>query len=68
MVGVEGHNPSGHCLIASKIVDSVPFSITSSEERPSKRQALDDNLQASNPLQESSKASLVSTRDALQNQ
>lgn len=42
-MGVEGHNPSGHCLIASNIIDYVPLS-TTSEEHPSKRQALDHNL------------------------
>ncbi|WOL05156.1 DNA polymerase alpha subunit B [Canna indica] len=27
MIGVEGHNPSGHCLIASKVVDYLPNSL-----------------------------------------
>ncbi|KAL7093886.1 hypothetical protein ACP275_11G067200 [Erythranthe tilingii] len=47
VVGIEGHNPSGHCLIASKIIDSVPSSITSTEQQPPKRQALDHVIQSS---------------------
>ncbi|KAF7147345.1 hypothetical protein RHSIM_Rhsim03G0100700 [Rhododendron simsii] len=31
VVGVEGHNPSGHCLIASKVIDYVPMSVLSDE-------------------------------------
>ncbi|WCJ38686.1 DNA polymerase alpha subunit B [Euphorbia peplus] len=42
IVGVEGQNPSGHCLIASKLIDSVPLSPNSDEElHPAKKQALD---------------------------
>jgi DNA polymerase alpha subunit B len=26
VIGVEGHNPSGHCLIASRVIDSFPVS------------------------------------------
>ncbi|KAL3501055.1 hypothetical protein ACH5RR_035504 [Cinchona calisaya] len=47
VVGVEGHNPSGHCLIASKIIDSVPLSVSSNENlHPAKKQALDQNVQS----------------------
>ncbi|KAI3467666.1 hypothetical protein Pfo_024329 [Paulownia fortunei] len=59
VVGVEGHNPSGHCLIASKIIDCVPLSVTSSEQYPLKRQALDHNLQLTNPSQDTSEVSLI---------
>ncbi|KZV39969.1 DNA polymerase alpha subunit B-like [Dorcoceras hygrometricum] len=48
VVGVEGLNPSGHCLIASKIIDYVPLSVDSSDDHPSKRQAMDQNLQMTN--------------------
>lgn len=45
MVGVEGHNPSGHCLIASKIIDRAPLSLSSNEDsHPAKRHAMDQNL------------------------
>ncbi|KAH8495457.1 hypothetical protein H0E87_018581 [Populus deltoides] len=42
IVGIEGQNPSGHCLIASKLVDSVPLSTTVAvNQHPTKKQALD---------------------------
>ena len=42
MVGIEGHNPSGHCLIASKLVDSMPFSdVNDGNLNPAKKQAFD---------------------------
>ncbi|XP_021899762.1 DNA polymerase alpha subunit B isoform X2 [Carica papaya] len=44
VVGIEGHNPSGHCLIASKLVDYVPLSITDDVDlHPAKKQAIDHN-------------------------
>lgn len=47
VVGVEGHNPSGHCLIASKLVDSVPLSATADVSLPpAKKQALDQEIQS----------------------
>ncbi|KAF7097866.1 hypothetical protein CFC21_099649 [Triticum aestivum] len=27
VVGIEGHNPSGHCFVASKLTDSIPISV-----------------------------------------
>ncbi|KAG2702656.1 hypothetical protein I3843_06G093400 [Carya illinoinensis] len=46
VVGIEGHNPSGHCLIASKLVDSIPLSVTADVNfRPTKKQALDQEIQ-----------------------
>ncbi|KAK6160354.1 hypothetical protein DH2020_003735 [Rehmannia glutinosa] len=59
VVGVEGHNPSGHCLIASRIIDCVPSSVISTEHPPSKRPALDHNLQLTNPSQHMSEVSLI---------
>ncbi|KAL3835659.1 hypothetical protein ACJIZ3_010395 [Penstemon smallii] len=59
VVGVEGHNPSGHCLIASKIIDYVPLSAISNEQHPAKRQAMDQNLQLPNPSQDMSELSLI---------
>lgn len=56
VVGVEGHNPSGHCLIASKLIDYVPLSVSENENlHPAKKPAMDQNLQltdASCALQE----------------
>ncbi|KAK9108413.1 hypothetical protein Syun_024424 [Stephania yunnanensis] len=45
VVGIEGHNPSGHCLVASKVTDSIPFLATRDVDLPpSKRQATDQDL------------------------
>ncbi|KAL0421519.1 UNVERIFIED_CONTAM: DNA polymerase alpha subunit B [Sesamum latifolium] len=59
VVGVEGHNPSGHCLIASKMIDYVTLSVISSEQHPSKRQAMDHSLQLTNHSHDTSEVSLV---------
>ncbi|CAN1313474.1 DNA polymerase alpha subunit B [Linum perenne] len=49
IVGVEGHNPSGYCLIASKLVDTVPLSANNDENlHPAKRQSLGQELQSAN--------------------
>ena len=41
MVGIEGHNPSGHCFVASKLIDSIPVSVDA--QLPSaKKQAIDN--------------------------
>ncbi|CAN4090508.1 unnamed protein product [Withania somnifera] len=49
VVGLEGHNPSGHCLIALKIVDRMPLSPSSMENLPpTKRQAMDQHLESTN--------------------
>ncbi|XP_057949506.1 uncharacterized protein LOC131144703 [Malania oleifera] len=46
VVGVEGHNPSGHCLVASKVLDSIPFSASANINfPPTKKQALDKEFQ-----------------------
>ncbi|XP_062204477.1 uncharacterized protein LOC133906549 [Phragmites australis] len=40
VVGIEGHNPSGHCFVASKLIDSIPISVDA--QLPSaKKQAVD---------------------------
>lgn len=60
MVGIEGHNPSGHCLIASKIVDCVPLSVSLNDNLPpGKKQAMDKDLHSIVPSQESRELSLV---------
>ncbi|PUZ72199.1 hypothetical protein GQ55_2G374400 [Panicum hallii var. hallii] len=41
VVGIEGHNPSGHCFVASKLIDLLPVSVDA--QLPSaKKQAVDD--------------------------
>ncbi|KAL3690758.1 hypothetical protein R1sor_004409 [Riccia sorocarpa] len=44
VVGVEGQNPSGHCLVASRIVDTIPCSASTEaserQEPASKRRVL----------------------------
>lgn len=60
-MGVEGHNPSGHCLIASNIIDHVPMSVTTEDEHPSKRLALDHEFQLSEAFLETPELSLVCT-------
>uniref|UniRef100_A0A5B7C235 DNA polymerase alpha subunit B n=1 Tax=Davidia involucrata TaxID=16924 RepID=A0A5B7C235_DAVIN len=50
VVGVEGHNPSGHCLIASKIIDYIPFSVSTDENfHPAKKQVVDQEFQSTDP-------------------
>ncbi|XP_024025731.1 DNA polymerase alpha subunit B [Morus notabilis] len=47
VVGIEGHNPSGHCLIASKFVDSIPLSdMADVDLHPTKKQALEKEIQS----------------------
>eukprot|EP01018_Ginkgo_biloba_P022864 Gb_31734 [translate_table: standard] len=45
VIGVEGHNPSGHCLVASRVVDSFPLlnplEIHDQDAPSAKRLALD---------------------------
>ncbi|CAI9293661.1 unnamed protein product [Lactuca saligna] len=44
VAGIKGHNPSGHYLIATKIVDFVPLSVPDDENIPQKkRQVMDEN-------------------------
>ena len=40
-MGIEGHNPSGRCFVASKLIDSIPVSVDA--QLPSaKKQAIDN--------------------------
>lgn len=59
MIGIEGHNPSGHCLIASKVVDSLPNSLDA-DLPPAKKLAMDKENQPSSPSDKSRLLSLVS--------
>ncbi|XP_010250838.1 PREDICTED: DNA polymerase alpha subunit B isoform X2 [Nelumbo nucifera] len=55
VVGIEGHNPSGHCFVASKVVDYMPLSISPNADlAPAKKQHLDEefNPPPSNMLEE----------------
>ncbi|GAV90433.1 DNA_pol_E_B domain-containing protein/Pol_alpha_B_N domain-containing protein [Cephalotus follicularis] len=47
VVGIEGQNPSGHCMIASKLIDSIPFSVTADKNlHPAKKVALGQQIQS----------------------
>lgn len=60
MVGIEGNNPSGHCLIASKIIDSIPLSVPADVSLHSaKRQALDKENQLTDPSSTDEELSVV---------
>ncbi|KAL6544854.1 hypothetical protein OROMI_023716 [Orobanche minor] len=42
VIGIRGHNTSGHCLMVSEIIDHVPLSYSSDKSsEPEKKQALD---------------------------
>lgn len=59
IVGIEGQNPSGHYLTASKLVDSVPFTrAVDIDLPPAKRQNLDPEVLA--PAEEPCERSEVS--------
>lgn len=51
IIGVEGHNPSGHCLVASRIVDSIPMPVhdeaSESQVPQAKRRVLDSGISTS---------------------
>ena len=60
VVGIEGHNPSGHCLIASKILDSIPVSApTDVDLHPAKKQARDEEFQSADSSHKLAELSLV---------
>ncbi|KAL6983838.1 hypothetical protein U1Q18_017212 [Sarracenia purpurea var. burkii] len=60
VVGVEGHNPSGHCLIASKIVDYIPLSVSFDEHlHPTKKQAVNLDFQSTDPSHVLAELSMV---------
>ncbi|XP_022944938.1 DNA polymerase alpha subunit B [Cucurbita moschata] len=60
VVGIEGHNPSGHCLIASKLVDSFPLSATIDPILPpAKKITLDHDIQPINQPSTESELSMI---------
>ncbi|XP_052184323.1 uncharacterized protein LOC127796292 isoform X2 [Diospyros lotus] len=60
VVGIEGHNPSGHCLIASKVVDYIPLPVSADADlHPTKKQALDQKFQSSDPSNMPAELSLI---------
>lgn len=60
VVGIEGHNPSGHCLVASKLVDSMPTSVANDEDlNPAKRQAMDKENQPTDLLCKQRELSMI---------
>ncbi|KAL5552508.1 hypothetical protein UlMin_039909 [Ulmus minor] len=60
IVGIEGHNPSGHCLVASKIVDYTPLSHTDDVNlHPTKKQALDEEIHLHDISSEQAELSMI---------
>ncbi|KAK4786138.1 hypothetical protein SAY86_002827 [Trapa natans] len=60
VIGIEGNNPSGHCLIASNIIDSNPLSVPADVNLPSaKRQALEKEDQLSDPSSSDKELSVI---------
>ncbi|XP_047325252.1 DNA polymerase alpha subunit B [Impatiens glandulifera] len=60
VVGIEGNNPSGHCLIASRIIDCIPLSL-SADENPNhpKKQAVEQELNTKNGTHVSWELSMI---------
>ncbi|KAF6158114.1 hypothetical protein GIB67_014908, partial [Kingdonia uniflora] len=44
VVGIEGHNPKGYCLIVSKVVDSIPLTVSSDLELQSSKKLYLNNF------------------------
>lgn len=60
MIGIKGNNPSGHCLIASEIIDYVPLSFSAEDNsQHAKKQALDQEFNPTEPSHMLSELSLV---------
>ncbi|XP_039055588.1 DNA polymerase alpha subunit B-like isoform X2 [Hibiscus syriacus] len=60
VVGIKGNNPSGHCLIASELVDYIPLSIAADMDLPpAKKQALDDEIQATHLSSASTEITMI---------
>ncbi|KAF3431097.1 hypothetical protein FNV43_RR25827 [Rhamnella rubrinervis] len=60
IVGIEGHNPSGHCLVASKIVDTIPLSSrTDADLHPSKKQSMSEESRSSDSSCRQAELSLI---------
>lgn len=59
MIGVEGHNPSGHCLVASRVIDSFPLSNSvhpRDQDAPSAKRIAIDQASQMKPLPRTGKA------------
>lgn len=53
VIGVEGHNPSGHCLVASRVIDSFPVSNSlypQDQDAPSAKRLAMDQASQMKPL------------------
>ncbi|XP_020220772.1 DNA polymerase alpha subunit B [Cajanus cajan] len=59
VVCIEGHNPSGHCFIASNLVDSIPTSIADENLNPAKKQAIDKENQPTDLLSKERELSMI---------
>ncbi|KAG4989983.1 DNA polymerase alpha subunit B [Glycine max] len=59
IVGIGGHNPSGHCFIATKLVDSIPTSVADEDSNPAKKQAVDKENQPTDLLCKQRKLSMI---------
>ncbi|KAM7274067.1 hypothetical protein ACFE04_028731 [Oxalis oulophora] len=47
VVGIQGQNPSGHCLIATKVIDSMPLTVDADDNpQPRKKLALAEEIQS----------------------
>ncbi|RZB73294.1 DNA polymerase alpha subunit B isoform D [Glycine soja] len=59
IVGIGGHNPSGHCFVATKLVDSIPTSVADEDSNPAKKQAVDKENQPTDLLCKQRKLSMI---------
>ncbi|KAJ0037797.1 hypothetical protein Pint_23659 [Pistacia integerrima] len=60
VVGVEGHNPSGHCFTASKLVDYIPLpAAVDVNLHPAKKQALDQETHSTELTSKAEEISMV---------
>lgn len=60
VIGIKGNNPSGHCLIASEIIDYVPLSFSAEDNsQHAKKQALDQEFNPTEPSHMLSELSLI---------
>ncbi|KAK7387567.1 hypothetical protein VNO78_28462 [Psophocarpus tetragonolobus] len=59
VVGIGGHNPSGHCFVASKLVDSIPTFVADENLNPAKKQAVDKENQLTDLLCKQRELSMI---------
>ncbi|KAL2332688.1 hypothetical protein Fmac_013901 [Flemingia macrophylla] len=59
VVGIKGHNPSGHCFVASNLVDAIPNSIADENLNPAKKQAFDQENQPTDLLSKERELSMI---------